>query len=238
MKTDLKPINTVFSVHSVLDIKELTDAKILMNEKYGNQYSFIPPHLSYTIMPFPETNLGRGVEALTQYVNKQRSFNIQISSLKYEDKNKFFYVDIEGDMIIKHHENITKLLNEFRDNHVREKDLLRLENGDFDEISSNYIEDFGYARVFDNFKTHVTVGNFTVDNVDIEKLTKDLLSILEPVLNKKIVIDNIEGVFHTDSNNNQSEMKRIWDKVYILKQGYLSGGDPEIESEPYISRTL
>ena len=217
MDKNLKPINTVFSVDSILDIKALIDAKILMNEKYGNKYSHIPPHLAYTIMPFPQNSLEKGIDSLTLYVKKQKPFEVHISDLEYEEKDNFFYVDIQGKTIRQHHENITKILNAYRDNYVREKDLLRLENGDFDEKASKYLTESGNARVHDNFKTHVTIGNFTIQNVDIQKLKKDLESILEPILNKDIIIDNIHGVFHTDSVNNQSEMKQIWDKVFRLK---------------------
>ena len=108
------------------------------------------------------------------------------------------------------------MLNQLRDNYVREKDLLRINNGDFNAKESNYLINFGNARVFDNFKTHVTIGNFTVDNVNVGKLTKELKSILNPILNRDIIIDNIHGVFHTDSAKNQSEMRQLWDKVFTL----------------------
>lgn len=212
-----KRTNTVFSVDSILNIKELVDAKNLMNENYGNQYSHIPPHLAYTIMPFPEDNLEIGKKELVEYVQQQKPFNVNLSDLMYEEKSKFFYVALDGEMIRKHHEYITLLLNKYRENYIREQDLERLRNKDFDKVSQKYLIDYGYARVFENYRTHVTVGNFTIENVNVDDLKNKLTKILEPILNKSINIDNIHAVFHTDSSNNQSEMKQLWDKVFYLK---------------------
>ncbi len=213
---NLQPINTVLSVDSILNIKELIDAKVLMNENYGNKYSHIPPHLAYTIMPCHEDRLQEGIALIENYISNQKAFQVNISELIYEEYNKFYYVEITGKEIKEHHEKITTMLNQLRDNYVREKDLLRINNGDFNAKESNYLINFGNARVFDNFKTHVTIGNFTVDNVNVGKLTKELKSILNPILNRDIIIDNIHGVFHTDSAKNQSEMRQLWDKVFTL----------------------
>lgn len=216
MDKNLKPINTVFSVDSILEIKELIDAKLLMNEEYGNKYSHIPPHLAYTIMPFPEKNFELGKKDLIEYIKKQKAFKVHISDLEYEEKKNFFYVALSGDMIKQHHENITRMLHRYRDNYIREKDLERLKLGEYDETSTKYLKEYGYARVFDNYKTHITVGNYTVKNVDLKRLEKRLRGILKPILNKDVEIDNIHGVIHTDSPNNQSEMKLIWEETFKL----------------------
>lgn len=213
----LKPINTVFSVDSILNIKELVDAKVLMNTKYGNKYSHIPPHLAYTIMPFPEESLKQGIKDLTEYIKKQKPFKVRIANLEFEEKDKFFFVDIQGDKIRKHHENITTMLNKYRNDFLREKDLVRFENGDFDSIEKDNLERYGNARVFSKFKTHVTIGNFTVPDVNTSELKDKLAKILQPILNKDVIIDNIHGVFHTDSAKSQSEMKQMWDKVFKLQ---------------------
>lgn len=209
----LKPVNTVFSVDSIIDIPELTKAKLFMNENYGNQYSHVPPHLAYTIMPFPEVNFESGRRELLEYIKTQRSYTVHISDLIYDEKGKFYYVALEGDIIKKLHEDITLLLNRYRDNCVREKDLERLKNGDFDERSKQYLNDYGYTKVFDNFRTHITVGNYTIESVDVEDLTKKLRDMLKPILDKDWVIDNIHAIFHTDSAVNQSEMKVMWEEV-------------------------
>lgn len=214
---NLKTTNTVFSVDSILDIDALTKAKLFMNENYGNQYSHLPPHLAYTIMPFPEEKLSLGKKDLIEYIEKQKTYSVHISDLMFEERGKFFYISLDGDLVKKIHEDITTLLNKYRDGYVREKDLERLNNGDFDDKSKQYLIDYGYTKVFDNFKTHITIGNYTTENVNVEELTSKLRDILCPILNKDYVIDNIHGVFHTDSANNQSEMKEIWSEVFYLK---------------------
>ncbi len=216
METSFRPINTVFSVNSILNIRELVQAKLLMNNKYGNQYSHIPPHIGFTIMPFPQENLEKGIHDLEEYIQQQKPFPVHISNLIYNDKDKFFYVDLSGEMIKKHHKNITRMLNKYRMNYIREKDIERLNNKDFDEQSIKYLSKYGYSKVFDNYLTHITIGNFTVENVNVKELRTELEKILQPTLNRDIILNNIHGVFHTDSANNQSEMKQIWDKVYTL----------------------
>ncbi len=212
----LKPINTVFSVDSILEIDELIEAKLLMNKEYGNKYTHIPPHLAYTIIPFPEKNFEQGKKDLIEYIKKQKPFNVHISDLEYEEKENFFYVSLSGDMITQHHKNITNMLNKYRDNYIREKDLEKLKLGSFDEISTKYLIDYGYARVFDNYRTHITVGNYTIENVDLKKLEKRLRDILKPILNKEVEIDNIHGVILTDSASSQADMKVIWEDTFKL----------------------
>ncbi|MGI5898046.1 MAG: DUF1045 domain-containing protein [Candidatus Dojkabacteria bacterium] len=216
MKNNFKPINTSFSVDSILEIKEIVDAKILMNQVYGNQYSHIPPHLTYTIIPFPRKNFELGRKDLIAYIQEQKPFKARISDLEYEEKNKFFYVSLSGDMIKQHHKNITLILNKYRDNYIREKDLERLKLGSFDDISMKYLQDYGYTRVFDNYRTHITIGNYTIENVDLKKLENRLRDILEPILNKEIEINNIHGMFYTDSAKSQDDIEPIWEETFRL----------------------
>jgi len=115
----LKPINTVFSVDSILDFKELVNAKVIMNTEYGNKYTHIPPHFAYTIMPFPKESLQEGIQDLSEYIRNQKPFKVRIENLEFEEKNNFFFVDILGDEIRRHHENITNILNKYRDNFLR-----------------------------------------------------------------------------------------------------------------------
>jgi hypothetical protein len=136
----------------------------------------------------------------------------------YEKEKKFFYVALSGEMIKKHHGNLINLLNVYRENYIREKDLKRLNTGHFDEQSIKYLKEYGYSRVFKNFTSHITIGNYTVENVDVKKLEKELRGILKNVLEKDIVIDNIEGVFCTDSDTTQDKMELIWRKMFSLKK--------------------
>ena len=109
--SNLKPINTVFSVDSILEIDELIEAKLLMNKEYGNKYTHIPPHLAYTIIPFPEKNFEQGKKDLIEYIKKKKQFTVHISDFDYEEKENFFYVSLRGEMITKHNKNLTNMIN-------------------------------------------------------------------------------------------------------------------------------
>jgi len=188
-----------------------------MSQHYGNKYNTLIPHMTYALVALPKQDLTTGQKALTKYIQKQQQFKVHVSDLMYDEKAKFFYLILSGEMIKKHHENFVLLLNKLRRNHIRQKDFDRLNTDCFDKLSSKYLKDFGYPRVFDNFESHITTGNYIVDNVDIEELKTKLRTILRNVLNKDIVVDNIEGIFYIDSATNQDKMKVLWRKRFHLK---------------------
>jgi len=214
----LKPINTVFAVASIFNIKEFVTAKKLMNQEYGNKYNDPIPHLTYTLVALPEEDLATAQEVLAEYIQKQRTFKVHVSDLIYDEKARFFYLSLSGEKIKQHHKNFVLLLNKLRKKHIRQKDFDRLNMGHFDKLSMKNTKEFGYSRVFDNFESHITIGNYTVENVNVEELKRKLSAILKNVLNKDIVVDNIEGTFSVDSDTAQDKMKLIWRKVFPLKR--------------------
>ncbi|MEK7595399.1 MAG: DUF1045 domain-containing protein [Patescibacteria group bacterium] len=210
-----KPTNTVFSVDSIIENEAIIGAKRMMNDHYGNRYSHIPPHLSYAIVPFPEFNFEKAKAALLAYIKQQKPYTLEFSDLKYDEKNNLFSVEVLGKDIRKLHEDINNLLNAYRDNCVRAKDLERVNSGHFSQKELEYLNKYGYARVFECFKPHISIGNFTIQDVDVKKLTKTLKSLLSSVLNKSVVLNNIHAVFHTDAVN-QLDMKVIWEDTFTL----------------------
>ncbi len=210
-----KPINTVFSVDSIIDNEEIITAKKFMNDGYGNKYSHIPPHLAYAIVPFPEYNFEKAKEVLKAYVLKLKPYTLTLSDLKFDDKNNLFSISVSGDDIKRLHTEITTLLNEFRDGAIREKDLERINSNYFNDKELAYLKQYGYARVFDCFSAHISIGNFTIKDVDVNKLTNTLKDMLKGVLNKTILLKNIHAVFHTDASNQQG-MKVIWEETFSL----------------------
>lgn len=215
MNSKYKKINTVLSISAALSIEEIINAKVLMNTKYGNKYSFLPPHLTYAISPFSKDLLDKAINNVEEYISKLKPFRIYFDILSLDESSNFFYLKINGKDIYTLHKEFTLLLNKYRENYLREKDIEKLENNGFDSQSLEYLLKYGYSRVLKNFKSHVTIGNFD-KCYSASKISKELDDILSPLFNKEIIIDNIHFVFHKDSANNQSEMKSIWEKRYTL----------------------
>lgn len=213
----IKTIKTELAVMSSFELDALVEAKTLMNDKYGNKYPQMPPHLSYFLMPFPEHNLNRAKEILNEYISAQFQFDIYLSDLIYEKENKFFYVSVTGETITTHHEYLTKSLNKYRENHIREKDLEKLKSGALDNTSIEYVLKYGYARVFDNFKAHITIGSCEVEGVNHDELAKQLKGILAPVLGKSYKVECMDALFYTSPDKKAQATKEIWGKRFGLK---------------------
>jgi hypothetical protein len=211
----MQPINTVFSTDSVLDIPEIVEAKEILNKEYGSKY-FIPiTHMGYSIVPCPKYNFEKIKEEILEYISKQKPYKIVFKELVIQPESHFVYLKTEGKDPKRIHEEITKISNKYRDDYVREKDLERLDEGKFNDLEKQYLKEYGYTRVMDLYKSHITIGSFDMDT-DIEEVENKLQRILEPILNKEIVVDNIHPIFHTDSKGSQLGMQVIWEEVIKL----------------------
>lgn len=210
-----KTTNTVLSVDSIIENEAIISAKRFMNEKYGNKYSHIPPHLSYALVPFPINNLERARIELIDFIKQQQPYTLEYSDLKYGERNNLFFVEVLGVNIQHLHQDITTLLNAYRENSIRAKDLERVNSGYFTVQELEYLKTYGYSRVFDCYKPHITIGNFTIPNVDVDELTDTLKKMLSNLYNQKSVVNNIHVSFHTDADN-QSDMKVIWEDTVSL----------------------
>jgi len=217
---DLIPIDSVFTVDSSLDLPEFVTAKKLMNNNYGNEYVLLPPHITYALTPLPESNFEKVKVDIISYINRQKPFKAHISDLVCEAKKDFFYVSIIAEQIKQHHKNITRILNRYRDNSIRTKDLVKLNNGEFDSLSAKYVKEFGYSRVFERYVSHATIGNFTKANVDVSDLTGQLRLILKTVLNTEISIDGMHCAFSNSTTQlQQSNADPHWEQTFELLGG-------------------
>ena len=216
-----KSINTCLSVATRLDIEEVAKAKRFLTKNYKNRYS-LSPHLTYMISPFPEYNLKEAELELDKYFKNQKRFTFKLSKLGFEPVRKFYSLPVMDGQVMKLHKDMLKLLNKYRDGHIREKDVTRIERGEISNKEIGYIKKYGYFRVLDNFTPHLTVGSVEAEDSEIPTVTKKLKRLLSSVLQGNIQVNEVLVNFHTDSEN-QSEMKSIWEKKYKLKKPYLPG---------------
>ena len=63
-----KPINTCLSAGTDIESKFIAKAKNYIGKNFHNRYNLLP-HLTYTICPFPEYNLGKIKKEIDSYFN-------------------------------------------------------------------------------------------------------------------------------------------------------------------------
>lgn len=211
-----KPINTCLTAYTDIDNKFIARAKHFLSKDYHNRYDSLP-HLTYMICPFPEYNLEKIKREIDSYFKNKTPFIFNLSNLHFEPKRKFYSIPVIGENIKKLHEDLVHLFNKYRDDHIREKDILRIEAGEREQEEINLIKQYGYFRIFDRFTPHITIGNVETSGENIQQITQKLNEVLLEIVGKSIVVEKISVIFHTDSEV-QTEMKELWGKDYFLQQ--------------------
>src|SRR3990172_10371077 len=206
----LKTTKQSLSVYSPVNIPLLKKVKIWLKEKYGSSYKNIL-HISYVFSPIPEFNIPAVKRELFNYFSKFHSYKIKIGSVYLNKKKKFFYLKINHPQILKMHNELTLLVNKYRNNYFREKDLERMKKDYYSEEELKMLKRFGYARVFKTFEPHISLGDLehNIENINLDEILKQLQTKLHPLINKEYLIDSAVVVYYQDSSWN-TEGKFIW----------------------------
>lgn len=208
------PVNTCLSAGTDIENEIILKAKRFLAINYQNQYD-LPPHLTYMLCPFPEYNLEKIKPEIEQYLKNKKTMKFTLGDLELEPKKRFFSIPVRGEEIKLIHKELLILFNKYRDNRVREKDITRINSGERSEEEIELIKKYGYFRVLDKFSAHITIGNVEASDDQIPLITQNLNRMLAEVINKRLEINKIKVVFHTDSEI-QSEMKELWKKDYCI----------------------
>ena len=212
---NLTPIDTVFSTDSAVNVPEIAQAKKFLTARAGNTYNLPIPHITYSITPIPRETFPQAKAAVQGQIKRIKPFQVRFGDLKYQPERKFYSIPIEGEKCRELHETFTTLLARFRTNHVRSKDLDRYKAGKLSPKEIEYLEKYGYFRIFDNFASHITIGNVGDTDLTEAEITRELRLILKPVLNREFTVANIRALFHTDARI-QGNMQVIWEEEFRL----------------------
>ena len=210
-----KPINTFFSSGSKIESQRVQEAKEFLFTNYDNNYN-MPPHITYSLTPLPEHNLKKLQIELDNYFKGFNRFTISMGSLHLDKKDKYFSLEVTGNLLIKMHADMTSLANNYREKHIRKKDKKRIEQGYYSQEQIEVIEKCGYARSLNLYRPHISIGKINIGDVDpleVETILSEILGIND---NREIVIDMINVFFRVDSED-QAKQKALWKKVYNLK---------------------
>ena len=212
--TKLNVINTVFSIASKINNDRIKQAKEFLAKRYNSTYNTPTPHITYAITPLKESHLTDVQQALTSLVSNMPAFTVQIGGIEVKD-NGFVYLPVTGANLLEKHMLFTNLLDKFHTNEIREKDLIRYKNNELSQKDQEFLVRYGYYRIFENFKAHLTIGDIQTPNVDFAIVVKELESILSQEIHSTIKVNNIHAIFHTDALV-QTNMKIFWEETYNL----------------------
>lgn len=213
---DHKTTKTTVSIGTQIHETKIMEAKTYLKKEFNNKYD-IDPHFNFLIMAMPDYRIKDMERLFEKYFNNMHPLKIKLGNLEYEEKHKFFSIPMLGKEVMDFHKELISILNPIRDDYIREKDLLRINENRTDEEETQNILDYGYLRVLNKFIPHITIGNIQNDeNVDIQQVKDTLNNILGNLYQSEITISEIYVSFIEDAEI-QSDYKWLWEKEYILK---------------------
>lgn len=193
-------------------IKEL-DGAIKYLVTLGSKYS-IEPHVTLLLNPTTEAGYNSSFGELKDYLRQLKPFEITLEKLEYEPKNRFVKVEVNGDMIKEIHQELLEIVGKYRHGEIRSKDLQRMRDGKYTNEEIAHLRKYGFLFSGDKLQQKITIGNVPETENDSEIFEK-IKSLAAPILGQKILIDEINLMFHTDAPV-QSEMKVLkWETIKL-----------------------
>lgn len=104
-----------------------------------------------------------------------KSFELTLDKVKM--KNYFYYLDVKPhDILEEIHQRVLFIAQIHREGLIRKKDLERLKTYYYTQKEKLYLKAHGFARVFDLFEPHITLGDLklTQKKVNINLLQKQI----------------------------------------------------------------
>lgn len=209
-KTTPYALSVGTEVHSEI----IRSAKAYLKQEFGNKYD-ADPHFNFIIMAMP-LNKAKDIElTLNSYFKDKKPLKLKLGNLHYEEKQRFYSIPIVGEEVMTLHSEFIEILNPLRDDYIREKDLVRINEGKTDKLEEEYIHKYGYLRVLSKFTPHITIGNLQTENVDLGSITNNLNNILGNLYGSTLNITELRADLIEDAQV-QTDYKRLWNKTYKL----------------------
>lgn len=210
----MKTINTCYSLFIPIESPELSSIKKYLQQNLGSIYG-VEPHITLCFMPLSREKLGNASRVVDEYLLHVQEFFITINTdIKIDKTNNFIYLQIYSEECVKIHQDVTRSINKFRQEYIREKDQIRLNTEYYDKESKKNIIQYGYSRVFNRYTAHITLGKIEQGRKIDDFLLNTIRSRIKN-LEKGYKVKQLVAMFHTDESN-QVNIKAQWMKKYIL----------------------
>lgn len=208
------PVEKAITISFDLEFKEIDAVKQMMDERYGSVYN-LKSHVTLLLLPIMDEYYQAAFEAYDEFLAGLKSFEIEFGNVLFSEDRNIFKLEILGPKLFELESSLLKMSEKFRHDAVRLKDIRRVDEGFYSQEKVEHIKKFGYLFCEKYFKPHTSLGNIPTGEFNVNEVMAELNETLKPVLGKKLEVDHIEFVYHTD-NDKQSEMNTIFKKRYGL----------------------
>ncbi len=169
----------------------IATAKKHIFDKYGSLYAS-QPHFSLLVTPLLRENEENLKKELQMYFGKLKPFTVKIGGLDFENKHKFYQLTLVSDELKSVHQDLLLLVQKYRGDAVRQKDLKRIAEGYYSPEELKMFDKWGYARCDEQFEAHITIGNIARDaSFNEVEVTNKLNNMLGPSRESGFVVDKV-----------------------------------------------
>jgi hypothetical protein len=209
---DLVPSNTTpytLWISAAMEDNQILKAKKYLLDTFGNVY-YSEPHISLLIFPISILKF-KSLAAELNDVFNMSSIRANIGNLSYEEKRRFFQLDINGEQLLSIHLKLLEIGKKFSENKFRHKDFERLSQDYFTENELRMLKLHGYHQCDKTFASHITLGNIVnnLDNFNLSDTTDKLEDMVETKTNRDITLTHIVADVFYDSID-QRNYKSLW----------------------------
>lgn len=197
--------------------ENLAKAKKYLGENFESEYDSLP-HVSLLISPVVMDNSEELITEIKNYFNKCKPFNVQVKDFHFESRNKFYQLRLKSPELIKIHHDLLIMVQKYRVNAFRQKDLDRISTGYFSDLELRMLEKWGYPRSDERLELHITVGNIIkAENFDEKEVTGILTLMLAQSTKIGLAIEQV-GARILKEIPNQKDQEVVWEERFGLVQ--------------------
>lgn len=174
------------------------------------------PHFSLLVMPVIRENEDNLKKELQEYFAKIKPFTVTVGDLDLEPRHKFYQLTLVSGELKKIHQDLLGLVQKYRGNAVRQKDLDRISQGYYSTEELKMFERWGYPRCDERFEAHITIGNIMIeDSFNEVVVTRKLNELLKDSRKLGFTVDKVVAEMQIDREDLKN-LKTEWSETFEL----------------------
>ena len=186
---------------------------------YSNYTS--TPHITLHLASFPEKNyisLYKDLRSISIAPLTLKLISVGITENKARNNSFISLKTNQTKALYSLHKQIVHIVNKHREGLIRKKDLLRIKKGTYSKKGISYIKRFGYARILDYFQPHISIGECSKDNKNLDEFKGTLNNFCAEIKNTKIPVLYINlSLYEYDNKKDKYKNMDLDKKIYLQK---------------------